>query len=160
MNNKYLIWIIGMLLFTGIVSADCTVNQTFNDTHNKYSLIDCGSGMYIVQNSMDTSAFLLVLLPMILCFLLLFWATNMSEEHNVLRIFIYLSPIPLFYISAKYAIMLLDKFYIISEVITNISDDIYILGLMFFIIVAYFILYLIVKAINIARQKENEKLEY
>ena len=160
MNNKIFLWIVTFFALTYFVSAECVVNQTFNDTHNKYSFVDCGSSSYIIQNSVDTSSFFLVLLPLILCFLLLYWVTNMSDEHNILKIFIYLSPIPLFYISAKYAIMLLDKFYIMSDLVNNISEDLYILGLIFFIIVAYFLLYLIVKAINIARQDKESKLEY
>ena len=160
MKQKIITWIGILILLSFSVNAVCSIDTMINDTVNKYSVLNCSGTNFVLQNTPDYSVGIIVLLPLILGFLLMYWATNLGDDHNVLRILIYLSPIPLFFMSYKYAVIVLDKFYILDTLIGSMSDDIYIIGLIFFVIIAYFILYLIVKTINYIGQKQEEKLQY
>ena len=102
----------------------------------------------------------IILLPLILGFLLMQWADNMSEQHGILKILIYLTPIPLLFMSITLGTIIVGHYYSFTELINVLGDYTYIFGLIFFILVAYFIMYIIKKSIDIARQEDKEKLEY
>ena len=159
MKNIFIYGII-LILSISFSSAACTVTETFNDSMNKYSYVDCGTSAYVVQNSPDMSLLLLCLLPLILGGLLLYWATNMTEEHDILRLLIYLSPLPLFWISITWASIIIGTYYGLSELILSMSNMVYVTGILFFVILAYFLLYLLVAALNRIKGDKEEKLRY
>ena len=102
----------------------------------------------------------LILAPLILGAFLLIGAATLGEEHNVLRIFLFLlSPIT-FFVSLHFAAVGLAQFYNVPELLELIGSTTYWAGMVFFAIVTYFIIYWFYKITHMMAEKKEERLNY
>lgn len=110
------------------------------------------------DNNMALGA--LILIPLIFAIILLYWVNSLSEEHNILKLFIGLMPIPLLWISLMFASNIVINLYGLTELVNNMSFVLRISGYIFFTLVIYFILYILIKSIDNLVKKRQEKMVY
>jgi len=104
---------------------------------------------------------IIMLLPMILSIAFLVGAATLdSEEHNALKIFLFLLSIIPFFISMHIGMVSLVKFYDFPELQNIIGSSVYWFGILFGVIVTYFIIYLFYMMVHAAAQKKKEKMRY
>lgn len=109
----------------------------------------------------DTMFFgILMLLPMILGIFLIIGATSLGEDHNVFKIFLYLGSLATFFISAHFGLITLTNLYDFPELEGLMGTSIYWISLVFFVVLSYFLIYVVTKAIRMAALKKKERLEY
>jgi Ca2+/Na+ antiporter len=103
----------------------------------------------------------IILLPLLLgiMFLVSGFLLN-SDEHKVMRIFLFLLSIPSFLTSLHFGLISIVKFYDFPELQDAVGSTTYWVGLVFFAIISYFIIYLFHWIVNVAAQRKKEKLEY
>mgnify|MGYP003132969590 CR=1 FL=1 len=103
----------------------------------------------------------IILVPMLLAFILLGGsATLKGEEHAALKISLFLLSIIPFSTSLHLGITTLGRYYEF-EALQNYSASLtYWFGLVFGVIVSYFLIYLFYKIVHAWGQNKKEKLEY
>lgn len=102
----------------------------------------------------------LIIAPLILGLMFLLGSFFLGKEHNVLKIALFLlSPIT-FWISLHFGMIALVEMYNMPELENLIGKTTYLTGTIFFVLLAYFLLYAFYKMTHIAAQKKNEDLEY
>jgi hypothetical protein len=101
-----------------------------------------------------------IIIPMILGLFFLIGSATMSEEHNVLKIFLFLLSILTFFTSGHFALLGIVKFYNFPALQNAIGSTVYWVGWMFALIITYFLIYLIIKIVHTAAQRKKERLEY
>lgn len=102
----------------------------------------------------------IILLPMLLGFFLILASNGLGDDHVALRLFLFLlSPI-MFMVSLHFGLVSLIKFYNFPELQDIIGNTVYWFGLVFGVIVTYFIIYLFIKLVHTAAEKKKERLEY
>jgi hypothetical protein len=102
----------------------------------------------------------LILLPLLMGFLLLFAGVNLSEDHSVLKIFLFLLSMVLFWVSMHFGAITVVEYYNFPAMQNLIGSTTYYTGMTFFVIVSYFAIYSFIKLVNTAAQKRREKLVY
>ncbi len=102
----------------------------------------------------------IIILPMLLAFLLLIGAATMSEEHNVLRIILFLFSFPLFWASMNFGLKSVVEFYDFPILQGAIGTTVYWIAILFMVLILYLVAYLIIKASHAIMQKKNERIEY
>ena len=157
---------------TGDIIEEADLTQLSGDIY--YFNFTQGEGDYIVKLCDDTTRevkvtdktdnytmiAIIILIPLILGAFLLVGSATMSEEHSILKIFMFLLSFILFFTSLHFGMLGIVKFYNFPELQNAIGSTTYWVGIIFGVIVAYFIIYAIYKMITgVARQKQQE-LEY
>ena len=102
----------------------------------------------------------LILIPMILAFFLLIGAMNLNEEHSILKMFMYMIGIALFWISMHIGTLSLIKFYEWPELEELLGTITWITGLIFITLISYFAINIIYKIFIGIGAKKQEKLKY
>lgn len=105
-------------------------------------------------------AVVLILLPLIFAFLLLYWVLHLGEEHTSLKIGLVLFTLTSFFFSLWTATETVIKFFEWDSMQDLLTTALWIYGLLFFVIFSYWSIYLITKAFESARKKRAEKLNY
>jgi hypothetical protein len=113
----------------------------------------------------DPSFFIgLIFIPVALAFILIFGSGSMSEDHNVLRIFMFLLSISCVLISLWFSTILVVEFYGLYALQEAIATTTFIIGSVYFVLIAYFIFYAIFKTkeffFNKKKDKDKGNLEY
>lgn len=102
----------------------------------------------------------IILMPMLLGFILLWAANGLGEDHAVIRLFMFLlSPI-MFIVSLHFGVVSLVKFYNFPELQDTIGDTIYWFGIVLGVIITYFIIYLFIKMVHTMAEKKNQRINY
>ena len=115
------------------------------------------SGMPFETNS--NGFMLVILLPLLFYGLLLFGSTQMGDEHQVLKIFIFLLAPVFFWASMHFALITIAQVYNLPALQEFIADTVYWIALICGVVLTYFIIYLFYKLVKIANQ-EKEELKY
>lgn len=103
---------------------------------------------------------IVALIPLIFGLFMVLGASSLGDDHNSLRIALFLlSPISVF-LSLHFAIIGIVKYYGMIELQDAIGSTTYWMGWFFFALITYFGIYAFYKAINTAAQKKEERLNY
>ncbi len=102
---------------------------------------------------------ILILLPLIFIFILLFGTVFMSDEHTVLKIIVWLLTPVFFFLSFHLGLISVAKFYYFPSLQNLIGTSTYWIGIVSSVFITYFIIYLFYKLTKQAAQ-EDEELEY
>jgi hypothetical protein len=155
------------------------INNSITSNNGRYTyIIQCattGKGAYISRyftvttlgnytedyNQNLTPIGMMLLLPLLLSLIMLIGAATLDGDvHAAMKIGLFLlSSIP-FYISLYWGSLVITHYYNIPLLTDAIADGVFWLGIMFVVIITYFIInafYLLVKQ---AAQKKEEKLNY
>lgn len=101
-----------------------------------------------------------MLLPLVLGWLLLTWVLSLGEEHTILKIggslFVTLCGM----MSLGITLIVIEKFFSWNQILDIYSTGFWVYGLLFFVLCAYWALYLIRKAFDSAKKAKMERLEY
>lgn len=137
-----------------------------------YLSINLSAGDYLVKlcdnstreiyvQAEDTNMLsIIILIPLVFGFFMLIGAMSLGQDHQVLKIALFLlSPITI-WVSFHYAMIALVSYYGLTELQDAIGTTTYWMAWMFFLLLAYFIIYAIWKATNVIAQKKNERLQY
>lgn len=156
-----------------------TINTTVLSYRGHYAyIIDCirgsqggfTSGSFIVNElgvdvsdepSNLTPLSVIIVLPLILAIIMMIGAATLDgESHAALKIGLFLlSSVP-FYISLYWGGLVVINYYNFPLFTEAIADGVFWLGMMFFVIITYFIIYAFYILVKKAAQKENERLNY
>ena len=125
------------------------------------------SGGFIVndagQETKDTSFLAIIaLIPLILAIILMLGASSMSEEHSVLKIFLFLLSYSSLFISLWFAMIITVQLYNLFELQEAIGTFTLIMGSMYFVLITYFVFYAIQQTKLFFEKKKEDKqaLEY
>lgn len=103
---------------------------------------------------------ILIIIPILISIVFLFIASIIHEEHYILKHFLYVISIVPFFVSFNFGVIALVRFYNIPEMIDLIGTTIWWLGISFFVILLYFILYIFITAVHVSAQKKKARLNY
>lgn len=102
----------------------------------------------------------IILLPMILGIIFLLGAWSMGEEHHVLKFFLFLLCVPMFFLSFHLGMVGLVKFYNFPELQEAMASSTYIIGIIFALLVSYVIIYFVLKLFMTFKKNKESSLEY
>jgi len=104
---------------------------------------------------------IMILIPLLLSFIFLIgaWITDV-DEHRLLKLFLFLASIVPFFTTMHFGLINIAKFYGSSEVQDLIGGTTYWVGIIFFVILTYFMIYIFYTAVHVAAQKKKARLEY
>lgn len=138
--------------------------------HSKYEAVvwcngtDNGfaSAYYDVKPEGESIGFLwlIVLLPLIFVGLLLFATYGLSEEHHMLKVVAYFFTFIGLWISYHHSAIILSNYYGFDALQNAIGDVTYYVGVTFFVIMSYFIVYAIYSMVQTAMQDKKERMQY
>ena len=103
---------------------------------------------------------IIILLPILLGLFFLIGAGTMGEDHNVLRMFLFMLSVILFFVSLHMGLLTVIKYYDFPELQDLMGTTTYWVGIVFGVIVTYFIIYLVYKMFTAAANDKAERLEY
>ena len=141
----------------GNYTLNITVDDDTADTSNVTEMLS------IVPLAGDDETMLgfLILIPLLLSFILLAGAATLDgEEHPVLKIGLFLFSIIPFFLSLHWGTIILIRYYDAAPLIDAIGEGTWSVGIIFFIVIVYFLIYAFYKGTHMVAQKEEEKLQY
>lgn len=101
-----------------------------------------------------------VAIPLVLAFLLVFGSWALGEEHQILKMFLFLlSFVPVLF-AFHLGVLSVVKLYHFTELTDAVAGGVYWIGLVFTVIIFYFLIYVFIKAVHVAAQKRKERLKY
>lgn len=104
--------------------------------------------------------FAIILLPFLLAFLLINAGMYMTEEHSIIKIFLFFMPFLAFLSSGYLATTTLAKYYGFPELQNAFGDIVYWIVLVMIALLSYFFIYMIVVLFRIMMQEKKSKMEY
>lgn len=172
----------GSHIFQGLLSNDAntldkdiSLNTSFSAIDKSYSYnVWCNSstqagylsggyeitGSGYVQASGTGVLVVLILIPLLFGLILLIGAVSLGEDHTALKIGMFmLSPIMTF-ISFHFGMISLVKYFGMVELQEAIGSTTYWFSITVFVLIIYFIIYFIYKAIRYSAQEKEERLKY
>ena len=102
----------------------------------------------------------LILIPLLFAFLLISIIKSLNETHDVLKIFLMLGSLIMFFLSLNFGLYGVANYMNYPQVQELIGNITYWVGWILFIIVTYFMIYIFKKLVHHSAQKEDEKFEY
>ena len=143
--------------FSYIVWCNSTsVNNTGGYLADSFEITRDGFGK-------DSGLFLagfLILVPLLFAFLLMYWVSTLSEEHNVLKLGLSLLSVSTFFMSLWFCTLSVIRFTNWDSMVSALGVVTLLFGGMYFVIVSYFIIYMIRKVFLSILDKKNEKFDY
>lgn len=134
------------LAIGGFVNSQFEVTRTGFATNNGENLVPVG---------------VVIALPMLLALLLLVGAATLDgEKHAVLKTAVFLFSVVPFFASMYLGALAIARFYDFTPFGDAISEVVFYTGLVFAVLVAYFLLYVFYLVIQQIRQKKEERLRY
>lgn len=103
---------------------------------------------------------MIILIPLVLGLFMLIGAATLGQSHALLRIFLFLLSPAFFYTSLHYGILAAVKFYNFPELQDGTSTTILWVGVVWAVLIIYFIIYAIVKMVQQAAQEKEKEMEY
>lgn len=156
----------GMINFTtGQFFYNFTVPKI---TGNYLANVDCNiAGVhgfdeenFVVEEASGMIIGIIILLPLILGFFFVIGALSLSEKHAPLRIFLFILSLITFFSSSHFAMVAIIKFYDFGIMQEAIAGTVYWVGIVLWLILIYFTLYLIILFVQHIVQARKEELEY
>lgn len=103
---------------------------------------------------------IIILIPILFGLFMIIGAVSLGEDHAVLKIFLFLlSPVTIF-VSFHFATISLIKYYTLSSLQQAVGNTTFWIAILFFVLISYFVIYTIWKAVEVAAQKRKERLNY
>ncbi len=137
-----------------------------DDQANLISYAYVSAAFYITDDSeekqLNGSGLLaiIILIPIILAIFMIIGSATLGQDHNVLKIFLYLLSVPMLWISLHFGMIGLVKYYGLVELQESIGTFTYWTAWLFFVFVTYFIFYWIYKITNYMANKKDKELKY
>ena len=103
---------------------------------------------------------IVILLPLLLSFLFLYATLALSEEHTVVKIFMSLLSFVSGVFSFALAITVVNKYYTWTELTNQLSIGLWTTGILFFVLLAYWLIYLIRLVIKSIAEAKAERMRY
>lgn len=145
-----------------------TYNASILEKGSYVALFNCnltnstfyGSTQFEVKGDDNMLLGIIALIPIIFGCMMMFGAFSLGDEHNALRIFLFLLAPVTVWSGLHFASIAIANIYGITEMQTFLSTTTYWMGVLFFLLVSYFVIYLLIKLVHTAAQKKQERLEY
>lgn len=102
----------------------------------------------------------LILIPLALGLILVLTANSLSEEHNTLRFFLFLSGIASVFLSLYFSLSIVDTLFQLPTFEETIANITYYVGTYFSVVVIYFMIYFMWKYFKTAAEQKVERLDY
>lgn len=102
----------------------------------------------------------LILVPMLFGILLLIGSFMFGEDHAVLKIALFLVAYLTVFISLWFGVQTVVRYYGFADLQEAIGTTTWIIGLIFFAIISYFLIYAFIKGVESAAQKKQREMEY
>ena len=102
----------------------------------------------------------IILIPMFLALIFLLGSFFLGEDHVALKIFLFLLSIVPFFLSMHFAMIGAVEFYEIDALKDTIGNATWYISLIFVVLIIYFLIYFIYKAVHTIAQRKKEKLNY
>lgn len=169
----------GSVFLTGNVSGNGSVNVTssylnggdvINITvvpYDGFSYGSAGSDSFVVESWVTPSEAnnfiiaIIILLPMLFGFMLLFGAAIMDVEHGALKLFFMLLAFTMFFVSLHFALVSVNEFYNFGVMESLIGSTTYWVSIVFGVIITYFLIYIFYKGVYLSAQdKKNSRWNY
>ena len=115
---------------------------------------------FVVEEASGMIIGIIILLPLILGFFFVIGALSLSEKHAPLRIFLFILSLITFFSSSHFAMVAIIKFYDFGIMQEAIAGTVYWVGIVLWLILIYFTLYLIILFVQHIVQARKEELEY
>ena len=129
------------------------VCQKDNITYLSDCVFEVGEGDDMIPSA-------LIFLPMLLSLIIIIGAVMMNEEHAVFKIFLFLLSIVPFFASMNFGLLAVIRYFDWPELQELIGTTVWWFGLMFVVIVSYFIIYVMYVLFTSMAQKKLERLKY
>lgn len=137
-------------IYTSAITCNYTITQYMGE---------CKFEVDYIRSKMIIAA--IILLPMLLSILFIIGAATLDNEtHKALKIFLFLLSIIPFFASMHLGLVSTVKFYDFPELQDTIGSTVYWVGIMFGVIVTYFLIYIFYTAIHAAALRKKERLKY
>lgn len=139
-------------------------NFTKTNETGKYIIILCDGTTreVFVNEGVEGEIMLgiLMIIPLVLGLMMLLGSFFLGEEHQVFKIFLFLfSFIPLI-VGFHMGMLNLVHFYSFPAMENLVGTTVYWFGIVFSVVIIYFLIYLITKIVHAIAQKKNEDLYY
>lgn len=102
----------------------------------------------------------IILIPLLMGFIVMFAAFSLGEDHNALRIFLFLLTSVMFITSLNYGMLAIVKYYNFPELQNAIGSTTYWFGWVFAVLILYFMIYFIYKITLAVNENKKSKMEY
>lgn len=102
----------------------------------------------------------LILIPMFFGLLLLIGSFMFGEDHAVLKIALFLLAYLTVFLSLWFGLQTVVRYYGFTDLQDAIGTAAWIIGVVFFVIISYFLIYAFIKGIEASAQKKIKELEY
>lgn len=103
---------------------------------------------------------IIILIPLIFGLFMIIGAATLGEDHNILKIVLFLfSPITV-WVSFHFAMINIVKYYNLPELQEAMAGTTYWMAWFFFVLVSYFMIYTIWKWADNVAQKKKQRIEY
>jgi len=144
--------------------ADTMYYLNFTEDEGDYLVRLCDGAVREVRVTQEDDGKMilgaLILIPMFLAFFLLIGGISLDKEHAPLKIFLFLLGIIFFWTSLHFGMVSVVQFYNFPILENLIGSTTWWTGMIFFIILSYFCIYIIYKAFRAAAQDKKSKLNY
>ena len=144
---------------------DTTYYFNFSEDVGDYQVILCdytARQFRVVEPEGDKMVLaVMILLPMVVGLFMLIGAITLNdEEHHGLRIGLFLASLFSFFGSSYLGVQTIIKYYNFPEMQNAFTWVMYGIGGLIFFVTSYFLIYVIIVAVNSAAQKRKERLKY
>lgn len=123
-----------------------------NSTTKEVEVVEGDGDMMIIA--------IIILIPILLGLLMMIGAASLGEDHNILKIGLFLFSIIPFFSSLHFGMISVIHFYEFTAMENLIGTTTYWIGMFFFILVSYFSIYVIYSIFQNIREKKRERMNY
>jgi len=141
-------------------AVDCAGNTTQKENGFFSGSFEISNDGFVKQDVLDGSMWAVVLWPFLLSLILLASAFVLDEEHNLIKIGLYMVALAFQFISLTFASSLIDRFYFFPSMIENIGFATWIFGIVYFFLLSYFCVFAFIKIFLMIKTKKHEKRDY
>lgn len=103
---------------------------------------------------------IIILLPLLFAFILIYGVDKLSQEHNVLRLFAFLLSFICLFASFHFGMVAIIELYDLEVFQDLIGSTIYWITMIFFVFLIYFLLWILKNAFDLMAQKKKDKYNY
>jgi hypothetical protein len=148
---------------------DIATSNTYYHYYNSSNPTASGAEEFIIsENCSMTSTVIevsslfsaIIILPLVFGFVLLAGAFMFGDDHAVLKIFLFLLAYCMMFVSLWFAEQTLIKYLQFTELQSSIGTVTWIVGIVFFVLLAYILIHAFIVATQVAAQDKKARLEY
>jgi hypothetical protein len=101
-----------------------------------------------------------ILIPLVLGIIFIFATFGLGEDHPMLKVLLLLFSMLTFFMSISIAIITIGYYNTFDSLIDTLGLWIYVYGVIYFLVIIYFVLYAISKLMNMFAKEKDQKLNY